>query len=128
VSTSLALPRAYAPGQPIHARLRDRLPKLKPWLLGGLTLGLALISAQAQAAGSGMPWEEPLQQILESVEGPVAKIIAVIIIIVTGLTLAFGETSGGSRKLIQIVFGLSIAFAASSFFLSFFSFGGGALV
>jgi len=62
------------------------------------------------------------------VEGPVAKIIAVIIIIVTGLTLAFGETSGGFRRLIQIVFGLSIAFAASSFFLSFFSFGGGALV
>ncbi|PIB94686.1 conjugal transfer protein TrbC [Caulobacter sp. FWC2] len=97
-------------------------------MLAGLTLGLALLSAQAQAAGSGMPWEEPLQQILESIEGPVAKIIAVIIIIVTGLTLAFGETSGGSRKLIQIVFGLSIAFAASSFFLSFFSFGGGALV
>jgi type IV secretion system protein VirB2 len=32
------------------------------------------------------------------------------------------------RRLIQIVFGLSIAFAASSFFLSFFSFSGGALV
>lgn len=128
MSTSLALPRAYTPGQPIRARSRERLPKLKPWLLGGLTLGMALISAQAQAAGSGMPWEEPLQQILESVEGPVAKIIAVIIIIVTGLTLAFGETSGGSRKLIQIVFGLSIAFAASSFFLSFFSFSGGAVV
>lgn len=82
----------------------------------------------ALAAGSGMPWEEPLQQVLESVQGPVAKIIAVIIIITTGLTLAFGETSGGFRRLIQIVFGLSIAFAASSFFLSFFSFGGGALV
>ena len=127
--TSLASPRAYAPGlasarPPFFARL----PRLKPWLLSGLALGLVLVSAQAQAAGSGMPWEEPLQQILESIEGPVAKIIAVIIIIVTGLTLAFGETSGGSRKLIQIVFGLSIAFAASSFFLSFFSFGGGALV
>ena len=71
---------------------------------------------------------QPLQQILQSIEGPVAKIIAVIIIIVTGLTLAFGDTSGGFRRLIQIVFGLSIAFAASSFFLSFFSFGGGALV
>ena len=47
---------------------------------------------------------------------------------VTGLTLAFGDTSGGARKLIQIVFGLSIAFAASSFFLSFFSFGVWALV
>ena len=72
-----------------------------------------------------MPWEQPLQQVLQSVEGPVAKIIAVIIIITTGLTLAFGDTSGGFRRLIQIIFGLSIA---SSFFLTFFSFGGGALV
>ena len=66
------------------------------------------------------PGKQPLQQILDSIQGPVAKIIAVIIIIITGLTLAFGETSGGFRRLIQIVFGLSIAFAASSFFLSFF--------
>ena len=51
-----------------------------------------------------------------------------IIIIMTGLALAFGESSGGLRKLIQIVFGLSIAFAATSFFLAFFSFGGGAVV
>ena len=97
--------------------------------LFGLALGASLMmSAQAHAAGSGMPWEQPLQQVLESVQGPVAKIIAVMIIITTGLTLAFGETAGGFRKLIQIIFGLSIAFAASSFFLSFFSFGGGALV
>jgi type IV secretion system protein TrbC len=93
----------------------------------GAVISLALAPA-AHASGSSMPWEQPLQQILQSVEGPVAKIIAVIIIIVTGLTLAFGDTSGGFRRLIQIVFGLSIAFAASSFFLSFFSFGGGALV
>jgi hypothetical protein len=38
----------------------------------------------------------PLQQILQSIEGPVAKIIAVIIIITTGLTLAFGDTSAAS--------------------------------
>lgn len=87
-----------------------------------------LASTSANASGSSMPWEAPLQSILESIEGPVAKIVAVIIIIVTGLSLAFGDTSGGFRRLIQIVFGLSIAFAASSFFLSFFSFGGGALV
>ncbi|WP_430404155.1 TrbC/VirB2 family protein [Hyphomonas sp.] len=89
------------------------------------TLALA---TPAHAAGSGMPWEGPLDQILASIEGPVARIVAVIIITLTGLTLAFGETSGGMRKLIQIVFGLSIAFAATSFFLTFFSFGGGALI
>jgi len=97
-------------------------------LAAGALVAAFLVAAQAQAAGSGMPWEEPLQQVLESVQGPVAKIVAVIIIITTGLTLAFGETAGGFRRLIQIVFGLSIAFAASSFFLSFFSFGGGALI
>ena len=87
-----------------------------------------VLAPAAHASGSSMPWEAPLQSILDSVEGPVAKIIAVIIIIVTGLTLAFGDTGGGFRRLIQIVFGISIAFAASSFFLSFFSFGGGALI
>jgi type IV secretory pathway VirB2 component (pilin) len=92
------------------------------------TAGLPVVTVPALAAGSNMPWEQPLQQILQSIEGPVTKIIAVIIIIVTGLSLAFGDTGGGFRRLIQIVFGLSIAFAASSFFLSFFSFGGGALI
>ena len=111
------------------AKLRSSRPSRRATFLVGAAVGLALtIATSVQAAGSGMPWEEPLQQVLESVQGPVAKIVAVIIIIVTGLTLAFGETAGGFRRLIQIVFGLSIAFAASSFFLSFFSFGGGALI
>ena len=108
------------------ARLRSLTrPAGQGLLLAALLLFLA---GTAQAAGSSMPWEGPLQSILESIQGPVARIVAVIIIIATGLALAFGDTSGGFRKLIQIVFGLSIAFAASSFFLSFFSFSGGAVV
>ena len=104
----------------VHAR--------RPLASAAACLLYAAMSAPAFAAGSNMPWEQPLNQILESVQGPVAKVVSVIIIVITGLTLAFGETSGGFRRLIQIVFGLSIAFAASSFFLSFFQFGGGALV
>jgi type IV secretion system protein TrbC len=102
----------------------------QPVIIGcaaGAAIMLLTVSV-AHAAGSGMPWEAPLERILESVQGPVAKIVAVIIITVTGISLAFGDTSGGFRKMIQVVFGLSIAFAASSFFLSFFSFGGGALI
>ena len=105
------------------------VPDRRTVFVCGLVSGFAAtIATQARAAGTGMPWEQPLQQILDSVQGPVAKIVAVMVIIVTGLTLAFGETAGGFRRLIQIVFGLSIAFAASSFFLTFFSFGGGALI
>src|SRR3546814_14879214 len=87
-----------------------------------------MTAGPAYAGGSSMPWEAPLQSILESIEGPVAKIVAVIIIIVTGLSLAFGDTLGGFRRLIQICFGLSIAFAARSLFLHFFSFWCGAAV
>ena len=112
------------------SKARGRIPGL--WKLAAASINLGLVlgiwAPPAYASGSGMPWEQPLQQVLESVQGPVAKIVAVMVIITTGLTLAFGETAGGFRRLIQIVFGLSIAFAASSFFLSFFSFGGGALV
>jgi type IV secretion system protein VirB2 len=95
---------------------------------GAGAIATLLLASAAHAAGSGMPWEAPLERILESVQGPVAKIVAVLIITVTGISLAFGDTSGGFRKMVQVVFGLSIAFAASSFFLSFFSFGGGALI
>lgn len=95
---------------------------------GASAIVTLLTVSTAHAAGSGMPWEAPLERILESVQGPVAKIVAVMIITVTGISLAFGDTSGGFRKMVQVVFGLSIAFAASSFFLSFFSFGGGALI
>lgn len=105
-----------------------RLALLFALILIGLSLFILATCLPANAAGSGMPWEAPLQKILESIEGPVAKVVAVIIIIVTGLSLAFGDMGGGFRRLIQIVFGLSIAFAATSFFLSFFAFAGGALI
>jgi type IV secretory pathway VirB2 component (pilin) len=109
--------------------MKSNMTRLRGHLVSAATsLSLFLMTAPAYAAGSNMPWETPLNSILESVQGPVAKIVSVIIITVTGLSLAFGDTSGGFRKLVQIVFGLSIAFAASSFFLTFFSFGGGALV
>ncbi|MET4445497.1 type IV secretory pathway VirB2 component (pilin) [Bradyrhizobium sp. GM2.2] len=108
--------------------MRPRFRILGEAALLAIVSPVVLTTAPAWAAGSNMPWEQPLNQILQSVEGPVAKIIAVIIIVVTGLTLAFGDSSGGFHRLIQIVFGLSIAFAASSFFLSFFSFGGGVVI
>ena len=89
------------------------IPNRDRFFATGLMLGLSItMTSRAYASGAGMPWEQPLQQVLESVQGPVAKIVAVLIIISTGLALAFGETAGGFRKLIQIIFGLSIAFAA----------------
>ena len=89
---------------------------------------LLLLSDNAFAAGSGMPWEAPLDQILQSVSGPVARAVGVGAIVITGLGLAFGEGGGGMRKMLWVVFGLTIAFSATSFFLSFFGFASGATI
>ena len=110
-----------------YRKRRTRLADAAVALLAAGALVL-ITTGKALGAGSGMPWEAPLQRILESIEGPVAKVVAVVTIIMTGLSLAFGDMGGGLRRLVQIVFGLSIAFAATSFFLSFFAFAGGAQI
>lgn len=93
-----------------------------------LIIALLAMAGTAHAAGAGMPWEAPMNQILESLSGPIARALGVGAIVITGLGIAFGEGGGGMRKLLWIVFGLSIAFSASSFFLSFFGFGGGVAI
>jgi len=91
---------------------------------------LALTSAAHAATGGtggGMPWEGPLTAVMDSITGPVARIIAILIIVATGMTLAFGDVGQGFKKLLQILFGLAIAFAAASFFLPLVG-GGGAII
>lgn len=93
-----------------------------------LAFFVQFVAGPALAAGSNMPWESPLQSALDSAEGPTAKVIAAIIIIATGLGMAFGDMGSGMRRAVQIIFGISIAFGATSFFLTFLGFGGGALI
>ena len=58
--------------------MRPRLRSLRTAASLAVSNTALLMTAPAWAAGSNMPWEQPLNQILQSVEGPVAKIIAVI--------------------------------------------------
>jgi type IV secretory pathway VirB2 component (pilin) len=89
---------------------------------------LLLFPGIALAAGTGMPWEGPLSQIMNSISGPWLRFGSVVAIIGTGLTLAFGETGGILKKGIMVVLGLSVACAATSWGLSFFGFSGGLCV
>lgn len=95
--------------------------------LSAVTATCGLMAAHpALAGGAGMPWEGPLQQIVESVTGPVVQAAAVLAVVVFGAGIAMSESGSGMRRGIGILFGLSIAFAASTFFLDFFGFAGGA--
>ncbi|MFD2263435.1 TrbC/VirB2 family protein [Lacibacterium aquatile] len=74
----------------------------------------------AFASDTGMPWEGPLNRVIASLTGPVARGIGVLAIVGAGLAIAFGEGGAGVKRLLQVVLGLSIAFTASSFLLSLF--------
>ena len=83
------------------------------------------MAGPALAGGSGMPWEGPLQQVVESITGPVVQAAAVVAVVLFGAGVAMSENGSSMRRGLGIMFGLCIAFAASTFFLDFFGFAGG---
>jgi type IV secretion system protein VirB2 len=87
-------------------------------VLVGLLMALGM--QDAMAATGGLPWEGPLEQVVHSLCGPVAKGAAVIAFVVTGLMVAFGEAKGMFGTMLRIAFGLSLALMAVQW-LGFFT-------
>ena len=94
-------------------------------LIGAVALSFLTIG-QAQAGASGLPWATPLQTITDSMSGPVLQSMLILAILISGAMIAFAEVGAGAKRLLQAVFGLSIAAAAVSFFPTFFNFAGAA--
>lgn len=97
------------------------------WIYPASTLIVLILSNVVMAAGSGMPWEGPLQDTLDSITGPVVRFGAIVAIIVTAIGMAFSDGGGAFlRRMVSLLFGISIAFAAVTWGLDFFGFSGGA--
>jgi type IV secretion system protein VirB2 len=71
--------------------------------------------AEASTLVTGLPWERVLTLILESITGPVARVVSAIAVVVTGLTWMLGEHGRGARHLFGVAFGVSLALGAVSF-------------
>ena len=65
-------------------------------------------------AGGGSPWENAVNVLQTAFTGPIAKGLALVAIVVGGLTFAFGE-GGGKKTFAGIVFGLGMAVLAVNF-------------
>src|SRR5262249_47767290 len=80
----------------------------------GFTAALVLArTAFAQAAGNS-PWENAVNVLQTAFTGPIAKGLALVAIVIGGLTFAFGE-GGGKRTFASIVFGLGMAVLTINF-------------
>ncbi|ADC73303.1 Conjugal transfer protein TrbC (plasmid) [Thioalkalivibrio sp. K90mix] len=99
------------------ARHRSELMKWNIVSLLALIVIFTIEPAMAQSVDTtqAMPWEGPLETIMNSLCGPVASMAAVIAFVVTGLLVAFGEANGLFGVMMRIAFGLSIALFSVNF-------------
>jgi len=107
--------------------------RVTQFLIVGALIIVGTVAAMAAgtgggAGGGGMPWEGPLDQLLTSLTGPVARVIGAIGIVGLGIGIAFSEGGSMMRKALFVVLGLTIAFNAMSWGLSFLGYSGGLLV
>ncbi|WP_018097612.1 TrbC/VirB2 family protein [Sinorhizobium meliloti] len=71
-------------------------------------------SALASSGGGGLPWEAPLEQIQESITGPVAGAIALAAMAIAGGMLIFGgELNDFARRLVYVVLVAGILLGAT---------------
>ncbi len=73
-----------------------------------ISLSLLFPALSYASSSSGMPWEDPLSKIVDSVTGPIAFGISVLGVVVAGLTLVFGGQLDG---FIQKIATLSLVIA-----------------
>ncbi len=75
---------------------------------------LALATPALASSGGGLPWEQPLQQIQESITGPVAGFIALAAVAIAGGMLIFGgELNDFARRLMYVVLVAGILLGAT---------------
>lgn len=99
------------------------LPRL--FKLGLPALIVCASASPAFAAGSGMPWEDPLDKLIKSLTGPVTQSLLTLAVLVLGFSFAFSE-GAFMRRILGVVLGGAIAATAASFALDFFGFASGA--
>ena len=80
--------------------------------MGAVLALVAPDTAWATTSGPSMPWDAPLQTLLDNLQGTVARILVTVAVVITGLLFAFGESGGAFRRVFGIAFGAAIALGA----------------
>jgi type IV secretion system protein TrbC len=109
----------------VRASIRDTGTNERSTRLMLLAMGvmgaLAGSASPAWAAGAGaatMPWDGPLQALVNNLTGTTARALVLIAVVGAGLLWAFTRNEEGLKKLGQITFGGAIALGAATLMAS----------
>lgn len=75
------------------------------WVLGA-------VRVQPLAAQGAMPWETPLQTLLDSLTGPTARVLAGLAFFIAGGALLFLGLEGGAKRFFGGILGLAVMLGA----------------
>lgn len=89
--------------------------RLRHLALAAVLLVLQGTSAHAGSSGTTMPWNTPLQNILDNLTGPTAKTLAGVMIVIGALVWGFGRHEAGASRIGQAVVSIGLLFGAVSF-------------
>jgi type IV secretory pathway VirB2 component (pilin) len=92
---------------------RGTVPRIRKIALA-VTASMAMAATASAQAGGASPWENAVNVLQQAFTGTIAKGLALVAIVIGGLTFAFGE-GGGKKTFAGIIFGLGMALLAVNF-------------
>ncbi len=92
-------------------------PRARPARIAAVAVAAALLDAAAALGGTGgtdMPWNGPMQAILDNITGPTGKIIAGLLIALGGIVWGFTRHEEGFKRVAQAIIAIGLVLGATS--------------
>jgi type IV secretory pathway VirB2 component (pilin) len=92
-------------------------PGAKGMRIAAAALAAALLDSAAAFAGTGgtdMPWNGPMQAILDNITGPTGKIIAGLLIALGGVVWGFTRHEEGFKRVAQAIIAIGLILGATN--------------
>ena len=97
----------------------SRLPE-SPWFRCAVLTAVIVASCEWPLFAAS-PWETIVSNVAASISGPIAHGLSLVAIVVGGLTWAFDDGGGGSKRMLAgILFGVGMAVCAAQFYVWLF--------
>jgi type IV secretion system protein TrbC len=89
-----------------------RARRVAAWLVTAALLGRG--AAYGGTGGTDMPWNGPMQAILDNITGPTGKIIAGLLIALGGIVWGFTRHEEGFKRVAQAIIAIGLVLGATN--------------
>jgi type IV secretory pathway VirB2 component (pilin) len=85
---------------------------LRPLVIGAVLLLAGATATRAGTGGAELPWNHPLQVVVDNLTGPTAKTVAALAFVLGGAMWMFTSHEQGAKRFGQALFGVAVVLGA----------------